>query len=154
MKRRSLKKKSGLQRNWKIYCDDDDGALRWSILVGKQKHNVQKPICFCVLQTPVHCPGSSHVHDMNVALQLVNRRRVALARFWHNCLNKMAVTQSSFFDYAVRERSSFTSKCSIVKEKQKKHLNLLLTALFKNTQILKFKSQLTRELRFSLPSII
>ena len=22
-----------------------NGALRWSILVGKQKHNVQKPIC-------------------------------------------------------------------------------------------------------------
>ena len=30
-----------------------------------------------------------------------------------------------------------------IKEKQKKCLNLLLTALFKNTQILKFKSQLT-----------
>ena len=30
-----------------------------------------------------------------------------------------------------------------IKEKQKKCLNLLLTALFKNTRILKFKSQLT-----------
>ena len=29
-----------------------------------------------------------------------------------------------------------------IKEKQKKCLNLLLTALFKNTRILKFKSQL------------
>ena len=30
-----------------------------------------------------------------------------------------------------------------IKEKQKTCLNLLLTALFKNTRILKFKSQLT-----------
>ena len=37
----------------------------------------------------------------------------------------MAVMQS-FFDDAVRESSSFSSKCSKIKEKQKKCFNLLL----------------------------
>ena len=29
----------------------ENGALRWSILVGKQKHNVQKPSHFRLLKT-------------------------------------------------------------------------------------------------------
>ena len=37
---------------------------------------------------PVYCSGSFHVHYMNVALQLVNWWRVALARFWHVCLEQ------------------------------------------------------------------
>ena len=33
-----------------------NGALRWSILVGKQKHNVQKPIYLLTpLNRRVHC---------------------------------------------------------------------------------------------------
>ena len=59
--------------------------------------------------------------------------------------NKMAdgVAQSCLFHYSFRESSLFTPNVPEIKEKQKKCLNLLLAALFKNTRILEFKSQLT-----------
>ena len=92
---------------------------------------------------PVHCYGSSHVHQMNVALQLVNRWRVALARFWHICLEQNDSDAVMFFWRCWWQSSSFTCKCPEIKGKQKKCPSVLLTALFKITRILKFKSQLT-----------
>ena len=92
---------------------------------------------------PVHCYGSSHVHQMNVALQLVNRWRVALVRFWHICLEQNDSDAVMFFWRCWWQSSSFTCKCPEIKGKQKKCSSVLLTALFKNTRILKFKSQLT-----------
>ena len=102
---------------------------------------------------PVHCSGSSHVHQMNVELQLVNRWRVALARFWHVCLGQNDSDAVMFFWRCWWQSSSFTWKCSRNKGKTKEMFKcIVLTALFKNTRILKFKANW--HLRFSLPSII
>ena len=68
---------------------------------------------------PVHCSGSSHVHQMNVALQLVNRWRVALARFWHVCLEQNDSDAVMFFWRCWWQSSSFTWKCSRNKGKTK-----------------------------------
>ena len=93
---------------------------------------------------PVHCSGSSHVHYMNVAPQLVNWWRFALARFWHVCLEQNGRRRSHvFFTTLLEKVPCLLPNVPEIKEKQKKCLNLLLTALFKNTPILKFKSQLT-----------
>ena len=67
----------------------------------------------------VHCSGSSHVHQMNVALQLVNRWRVALARFWHVCLEQNDSDAVMFFWRCWWQSSSFTLKCSRNKGKTK-----------------------------------
>ena len=94
---------------------------------------------------PVYCSGSFHVHYMNVALQLVNWWRVALARFWHVCLEQNGRTWRShiFFTMLLEKVLCLLPNVPEIKEKQKKCLNLLLTAILKNTPILKFKSQLT-----------
>ena len=93
----------------------------------------------------VHCSGSFHVHYMNVVLQLVNWWRVALARFWHVCLEQNGRTWRShiFFTMLLEKVLCLLPNVPEIKEKQKKCLNLLLAALFKNARILEFKSQLT-----------
>ena len=57
--------------------------------------------------------------------------------------NKMTVTQSCFFDDADDKALRLLGNVPEIKGKQKKCSSVLLTALFKNTRILKFKSQLT-----------
>ena len=92
---------------------------------------------------PVHCSGSSHVHQMNVALQLVNRWRVALARFWQVCLEQNDRDAVMFFWRCWWQSSSFTWKFSRNKGKTKEMFKCIAYCPFKNTRILKFKSQLT-----------
>ena len=41
------------------------GALRWSILVGKQKHNVQKPIPALINLVPRSFPPNWMITSMN-----------------------------------------------------------------------------------------
>ena len=57
--------------------------------------------------------------------------------------DKMTVTQSCFFDDADDKALRLLGNVPEIKGKQKKCSSVLLTALFKNTRILKFKSQLT-----------
>ena len=57
--------------------------------------------------------------------------------------NKMTVTQSCFFDDADDKALRLLWNVPEIKGKQKKCSSVLLTALFKNTRILKFKNQLT-----------
>ena len=68
---------------------------------------------------PVHCSGSSYVRRMNVALQLVHWWRVALARFWHVCLEQNGRDAVMFFWRCWWQSSSFTLKCSRNKGKTK-----------------------------------
>ena len=93
---------------------------------------------------PVYCSGSFHVQYMNVALQLVNWWPVALARFWHVCLEQNGRTWRShvFCTMLLEKVLCLLPNVPEIKEKQTKCLNLLLTALFINTRILKFKSQM------------
>ena len=55
----------------------------------------------------------------------------------------MIVTQSCFFDDADDKALRLLGNVQEIKGKQKKCSSVLLTALFKITRILKFKSQLT-----------
>ena len=55
----------------------------------------------------------------------------------------MTETQSCFFDDADDKAFRLLGNVPEIKGKQKKCSSVLLTALFKNTRILKFKSQLT-----------
>ena len=67
---------------------------------------------------PVHCSGSSHVHYMNDAFQLVTRCSGMFAG------NKITVMHSCSFDDAVREAFRLFRNVPGIKEKQKKCLNL------------------------------
>ena len=77
---------------------------------------------------------------MNVALQLVNWWRVALARLWHVCLEHDR--DAVMFFWLCYKVLLLPPNVPEMKE-NKRRVNLLLTALFNNTRILKLKSQLT-----------
>ena len=81
------------------------------------------------------------ITHMNIALQLVNWcSGEILARLFGT---KWPWRSHVFFTMLLEKALRLLPNVTEIKEKQKKCLNLLLTALFKNTRILKFKSQLT-----------
>ena len=95
---------------------------------------------------PAHCSGSSHVHHMNVALQLVNWWRVALARFWHVCLEQtmLMMMMRKFFVYL-----------QIFQKKRENKRNVQMYCLPPFLQTREFwSSKANWRLRFSLPSTI
>ena len=81
------------------------------------------------------------ITHMNIALQLVNWCSGEILA----CLlgTKWPWRSHVFLTMLLEKVLRLLPNVTEIKEKQKKCLNLLLTALFKNTRILKFKSQLT-----------
>ena len=67
-----------------------NGALRWSILVGKQKHNVQRPtvtVCYRILN------GGSETPHQNY-FQLNNMRTAEESDVWISCIRCVLVILS------------------------------------------------------------